>query len=103
MATLTTGMFLLFTCVHFWVCVALRRWSTCVPTAYQVVWGCRKFEKYWCKMQYIVVQYNIVQYIIVQYIIIQYIIVQYIIIQYIRIPLGAWMFVCCVYMLCCPV
>jgi hypothetical protein len=21
----------------------------------------------------------------------------------VRIPLGAWMFVCCVYMLCCPV
>jgi hypothetical protein len=32
--TLTTGiMFLLFTCLQFWLCIILRRWSTCVPSA----------------------------------------------------------------------
>jgi hypothetical protein len=37
MVPLTTGiMFLLFTCMHFWVWGVIRRWSACVPTAYEV-------------------------------------------------------------------
>jgi hypothetical protein len=35
--TLTTGkVFLLFTCMYFWVSGILRRWSACAPTAYKV-------------------------------------------------------------------
>jgi hypothetical protein len=38
MVTLTTGvMFLLFTCMHFWACWILWKWSACAPTAYEVV------------------------------------------------------------------
>jgi hypothetical protein len=45
--TLTTGiMFLLFTCMHIWVWVILRRWSACAPIAYEVVRDCQKFEKH---------------------------------------------------------
>jgi len=41
MVTLTTGiMFLLFTCMHFWVWGILRKWSACAPTAYEVVRVC---------------------------------------------------------------
>jgi hypothetical protein len=46
MVTLTTGMFLLFTCMHIWVWRILRRWFVCAPTAYEVVRDCRKFEKH---------------------------------------------------------
>jgi hypothetical protein len=47
MVTLTTGiMFLLFTCVHFWVWGIVWRWSAWAPTAYEVVRDCRKFEKH---------------------------------------------------------
>jgi hypothetical protein len=35
-----------FTCMHFWVCRILRRWSTCAPTAYEVLRDYRKFEKH---------------------------------------------------------
>jgi hypothetical protein len=43
---LTTGiMFLLFTCMYFWVCCILRWLSACAPTAYEVVHDCEKFEK----------------------------------------------------------
>jgi len=37
---LTTGIFLLFCCTHCWVRGILRRWSTCVPTACEVVRDC---------------------------------------------------------------
>jgi hypothetical protein len=48
MVTLTTGiMFLPFTCMHFSVWEILRRRSACVPTDYEVVRDCRKFEKHW--------------------------------------------------------
>jgi hypothetical protein len=47
MVILTAGiMFLLFTCMHFWVLGILRRWSACAPTAYEVVRDCRKFDKH---------------------------------------------------------
>jgi hypothetical protein len=47
MVTLTTGiMFLLFTCMHFWVWGILRMWFALVPTAYKVGHDCRKFEKH---------------------------------------------------------
>jgi hypothetical protein len=47
MVTLTTSiMFLLFTCMHFWLWEILRRRSTCPPTAYEVARDCRKFEKH---------------------------------------------------------
>jgi hypothetical protein len=50
MATLTTRiMFLLFTCMRFWVWGILRRWLECSPTAYEVVRDCRKFEKLWVR------------------------------------------------------
>jgi hypothetical protein len=52
MATLTTGiMFLIFTCMLFWVWEILRRWSACAPTAYEVVHDCRKFEEH-CRKIY---------------------------------------------------
>jgi hypothetical protein len=42
--TLTIGiMFLLFTCLHFWVWGILRR---CTPTAYEMVRACWKFQKH---------------------------------------------------------
>jgi hypothetical protein len=45
MITLTTGIiFLLFTCMHFWVWGILRRWSVCDASAYEVVRDCRMFE-----------------------------------------------------------
>jgi hypothetical protein len=48
MVNLTTGiMFLLFTCMHFWVREILRRWFASAPTAYEVVRDCSKFEKHW--------------------------------------------------------
>jgi hypothetical protein len=48
MVTLPTCvMFLLFTCMHIWVWGTLRTWSTCVPTAYEVVRDCRKLEIQW--------------------------------------------------------
>jgi hypothetical protein len=48
MVTLTTGiMFLIFTCMNFWVGWGiLRRWSTCAQTTYEVVCDCRKFQKH---------------------------------------------------------
>jgi hypothetical protein len=50
MVTLTTGiMLLLFTCLHFCVWGILRK-SACVPTAYEVVRGCWKFEKHCVKL-----------------------------------------------------
>jgi len=46
--TSTAGiMFLLFTCMHFWVWEILRRWSACAPTACEVVRDWPKFEKHW--------------------------------------------------------
>jgi hypothetical protein len=48
MVTLTTGiMFLLFSCMHYWMWGILQQWSTCAPTAYEVVWNCWKFEQDW--------------------------------------------------------
>jgi len=45
MVTLTSGiMFLLFTCMHFWVWKILLMWSVCAPTAFEVVRDCRMFE-----------------------------------------------------------
>jgi hypothetical protein len=45
-ATLTTGvMFLLFTCMHFLVW-GIVRYSSCAPTACEMVCDCRKFEKH---------------------------------------------------------
>jgi hypothetical protein len=41
--TLAIGMFL--TCMHFLAWGILRMWSSCAPTAYKVVRGCRMFEK----------------------------------------------------------
>jgi hypothetical protein len=49
MVTLTASMFLLFTCMNFWVWGVLRRWSTCAPTTYEVINDCWKFEKHWVK------------------------------------------------------
>jgi diacylglycerol kinase len=49
MVTLTTGMFILVTCVHFGVWRILRRRSACVPTDCEVVRDWRKFEKHWHK------------------------------------------------------
>jgi hypothetical protein len=46
MVTLATGMFLLLTCMHFWVWGLSRRWSACVTTTYELVRDCRKFEKH---------------------------------------------------------
>jgi len=47
MVTLTTAvMFLLFTCMHFWVLGILWWWVTCVPTSYEVVRDCQKLEKH---------------------------------------------------------
>jgi hypothetical protein len=48
MLTSATGiMFLLFTCMHFWVRSVIRRWPACVPTACEVFRDCQKFEKHW--------------------------------------------------------
>jgi hypothetical protein len=49
MVTLTTGiMFLLFTCMHFWVwgIFAKEVGSASAPTVCEVVRDCRKFEKH---------------------------------------------------------
>jgi hypothetical protein len=47
MVTLTTcTMFLLLTCMYFWVWEILRKWSECASTAYEVVRDCRKPEKH---------------------------------------------------------
>jgi hypothetical protein len=46
MVTLTTGMFIPFTCMHFWVWGFLLRWSACAPTAYEVGHDCLRFEKH---------------------------------------------------------
>jgi hypothetical protein len=47
MVTLTTTiMFLPFTCMQFWVLGILRRWSSCVLTANEVVCDWLKFEKH---------------------------------------------------------
>jgi hypothetical protein len=47
MITLTIDtVFLLLTCVHFWVWGVLRRLSACAPTAYEVARDCRNFEKH---------------------------------------------------------
>jgi hypothetical protein len=50
----TCIIFLLFTCMHFWVWGILWKnlWSMCTPTAYDVVRDSRKFEKHW-SMPYI--------------------------------------------------
>jgi hypothetical protein len=46
--SLTTGiMFLLFTCMYILVWGILRRSSTCVPSAYEVVRDSQMFEKQW--------------------------------------------------------
>jgi hypothetical protein len=45
MVTLTTGiMFLLFTCLRFWVWGILLMWSECAPTAYKAVRDCRNLR-----------------------------------------------------------
>jgi hypothetical protein len=49
-ADLNSIMFLLFTCMHFWVWGILRRWSACAPITYEVVRNCRKFEKHYFKV-----------------------------------------------------
>jgi hypothetical protein len=40
-------MFLIFTCMLFWVWEFLRRWFACAPTACEVVHDFRNFEKHW--------------------------------------------------------
>jgi hypothetical protein len=48
MVTLITSiMFLLFTCMQLWGWRILQSWSTCAPTAYEVVCDWQKFEKHW--------------------------------------------------------
>jgi hypothetical protein len=39
-------MFLLFTCVHFWVWGILRRWAACRPIVFEVIHSCWNFDKY---------------------------------------------------------
>jgi uncharacterized membrane protein YphA (DoxX/SURF4 family) len=53
METVTTAiMFLLFTCMLFWVWTILRRWSVCSSTTHEVVCCCLKFEKHWSTETY---------------------------------------------------
>jgi hypothetical protein len=51
MVTLATSiMFILLTCMQFWIRGILWWWSARAPTAYEVVHNCRKFEKHWSRL-----------------------------------------------------